>query len=92
MKKLIIKNINSFIYTLDDGVRNYNVKMEFFDAEPLIGDTLYVHDNLLKSFNELLSFGLIDGIYGRNIQDSNDPDILVLNQGTKRIYLKRYYG
>lgn len=92
MKKLIIKNINSFIYTLYDGVKNYNVKMEFFDVEPLIGDTLYVHDNLFKSFNELLSFGPIDGIYGRNIQDSNDPDILVLNQGTKRIYLKRYYG
>ena len=92
MKKMIIKNINSFIYTLDDGVKNYNAKMEFFNVEPLIGDTLYVHDNLLKSFNELLSFGPIDGIYGRNIEDSTDPDILVLNQDSKRIYLKRYDG
>ena len=92
MRKMIIKNVNSFIYTLNDGTKNYNVKMEFFDVEPLIGDTLYVHDNLFKSFNELLSFGPIDGIYGRSIKDSNDPDILVLNQGAKRIYLKRYYG
>ena len=42
--------------------------------------------------NNVVSFGKIDGPYGREIIDENDEDIIGISINNKIIYLKRYYG
>lgn len=92
MKKLIIEKIDKFIYTLNDGNKVYNVNLEFFGAIPEEDNLLYVNESLVNNFNEPLAFGFLNDICGRDITDVNDPDILVLKQNDKLIYMKRLYG
>ena len=48
--------------------------------------------NAIKINNNIVSFGKLDGIYGRKIKDENDEDIIGVSIKDKVIYLKRYYG
>ena len=92
IKKLIVKNIENFTYMLSDESNDYEFNFEFYDIDVDREDIIYIHDSLLRKKHELLSFGAINGIYGRNIIDENDPDLLVIKKGDNLIYLKRYYG
>lgn len=92
MKKLIVKSIEKFTYTLSDGIIDYQFNFEFYDIDVNNEDIIYIHESLLGKNHELLAFGPIDGIYGRNIINENDPDILVVKKDDNLTYLKRYYG
>ena len=96
MIKLIIENIDGYNYTLKDNDNNiYNINIEFYDVDvlPKVGDIIYINNKLLNKINNnIVSFGKLDGIYGRTITDENDEDVIGLSIQDKIIYLKRYYG
>ena len=96
MNKLIIENIDGYNYILKDtNNKSYNINIEFYDIDvlPKVGDIIYINNKLLNKINNnVVSFGKLDGIYGRKITDENDEDIIGLSIQDKIIYLKRYYG
>lgn len=96
MIKLTITNLDNYLYTLKDEKGNvYNLKIEFHNLKnkPNIGNTIYINEQLLKNMNnQITSFGPLNGIYGKNIKSANDKDLLILDNNTEEIYLKRYYG
>ena len=96
MIKLIIENIDGYNYTLKDNDNNiYKINIEFYDIGelPKMGDVIYINNKLLNKINNnIVSFGKLDGIYGRKIKDENDEDIIGVSIKDKVIYLKRYYG
>ena len=96
MIKLIIENIDGYNYILkDSNNKSYNINIEFYDIDvlPKVGDIIYINNKLLNKINNnVVSFGKLDGIYGRTITDENDEDIISLSIQDKIIYLKRYYG
>ena len=96
MNKLIIENIDGYNYILKDtNNKSYNINIEFYDIDvlPKVGDIIYINNKLLNKINNnVVSFGKLDGIYGRTITDENDEDIIGLSIQDKIIYLKRYYG
>ena len=93
MKKVTIKNKEDYIYYLMDDKNEYKLKLEFYDLNnlPKIGDVFYLDERLLKE-NILLSFGLINSDDGKNIALLKEDEILILDNGKDKIYLKRYYG
>ena len=93
MKKLEIEKIGGYNYYLKDSDNcKYKINIEFYDVldKINIGDIIYINERLLKE--KILSFGLLNSIYGRTIKDSNDVDIAILKISSKTIYLKRIYG
>ncbi len=96
MIKLIIENIDGYNYILkDSNNKSYNINIEFYDVDvlPKVGDIIYINNKLLNKINNnVVSFGKLDGIYGRTITDENDEDVIGLSIQDKIIYLKRYYG
>lgn len=93
MKKLIIKNIDHYNYTLqDDRQKNYIINIEFYNLSTAIAvdDILYMDESLLKE--NMLSIGLLNDLCGKDIKNSENKDIIVLQTKWKRFYLKRIYG
>lgn len=91
MKTLEIINIDKFKYTLKDLEKEYILNIEFAGYNPVVHDKIIMHEELLNILY-LLSFGPLDSIYGKNIQDKDDQDIIVIIHDDKKIYLKRLYG
>lgn len=93
MKKVTIKNKEEYIYYLIDDNNEYKLKIEFYDLNilPKKGDILYLDEKLLKE-KILLSFGLINNIDGKYINLLKEDEIIILDNGKEKIYLKRYYG
>ena len=91
MKTLEIINIDKFKYTLKDLEKEYILNLEFVSIIPIIGDKIIIHEKLLN-ISYLLSFGPLDCIYGKNIKDKNDQDIIVIIHNDNKTYLKRLYG
>ena len=95
MIKLIVDSVDKYHYVLkdkDDKRYKFNIEFHDLDSDPSIGDVILVNDNFLSLRNTFLSYGSIDGKYGRRITNANDEDLLVLVQGKENIYLKRFYG
>lgn len=93
MKKVTIKDKEDYIYHLIDDNNEYKLKIEFYDLNilPKKGDNFYLDEKLLRE-KILLSFGLINNNDGKDINLLKEDEILILDNGKERIYLKRYYG
>lgn len=93
MKKLTIKDKEDYIYYLIDDNNEYELKIEFYDLNilPKKGDNFYLDEKLLRE-KILLSFGLINNNDGKDINLLKEDEILILDNGKEKIYLKRYYG
>ena len=93
MKKVTIKDKEDYIYYLIDNNNEYELKIEFYDLNilPKKGDNLYIDEKLLRE-KILLSFGLINNNDGKDINLLKEDEILILDNGKEKIYLKRYYG
>ena len=88
MKKLIIKEINNYDYTLIDEKGNiYNKNIEFYsEYKPQINDIIYVDDSIINEVN-LYAF---DEVYDtRNI---DIKDIIKIVSNDKEYYFQRRYG
>lgn len=93
MKKLVIKDIDHYNYTLqDDRENNHIINIEFYNLNTTIAidDILYMDESLLKE--NMLSIGLLNDLCGKDIKNSENKDIIVLQTKGKRFYLKRIYG
>lgn len=93
MKKLIIKKIDHYNYLLqDEKKKSYTINIEFYDINTIIDidDILYMDEKLLKE--NMLNLGLFNNPCGRNIENSEDKDIVILQTKQNRFYLKRIYG
>lgn len=98
IEKLTIKNINDFIYELENESHNkIKLKIQFFDYKPEIGDKIYILDSFLKDIKDnLISFGNLDNKTGKNLKEIEKKEILketiILKKNNEKIYLKRLYG
>ena len=99
MKKLKIIQKDNYLYTLkDNNNKQYNINIEFQDTNiiPNINDCIYISEKLLdNNYNEystIYTSGSLDSIYGRKIDNENNPDIIRIDIKDKTIYLKRLYG
>ncbi len=99
MKKLEVVGVDKYNYLLkDNSQKEYNIELEFYDIKilPNIGSYIYMSENLLnknyKEYSTSYCFGPLGQPYGRNIEDEEDNDILLLEIDNKKIYLQRYYG
>ncbi len=96
MLKLIVKKIDNYNYHLQDKFnRKYNLNIEFYNLKNSIkiNDYIYMNEKLIRKINnQAVSFGPLDGNYGKNIESSDDEDIIMLVTDNKKIYLKRFYG
>jgi hypothetical protein len=85
MKKLQIKKVNNYEYTLIDKEKEYILNIEFYDIEkPNIGDYIYLPNKILEE-NILYSFGPIK-------RNAKDEEYIKLDIKGSSIYLQRYYG
>ena len=99
MEKLTIKEVDNNIYRLEDSDnKKYKIILEFQNIEelPTIGDTIYISEELLnknyEEYSTFYTFGPLDSIYGRSIDDEKNPDLIRVDINNKSIYLKRLYG
>lgn len=99
MKKLEIIKADKYEYILkDDDNNNYIFNIEFQDVDilPQVGDYIYMSKELLnknyKEYSNTYTFGSLDSIYGRTINNENNPDIIKIDINNKSFYLKRLYG
>ena len=88
MKKLIIKEINNYDYTLMDQDNNvYNKNIEFYSKyKPQVNDIVYLDDSILEEVN-LYAY---DEVYG--IRDIDIIDIIKVVSNNKEYYFQRRYG
>ena len=88
MKKPVIKEINSYDYTLMDKDNNiYNKNIEFYSKyKPQLNNIIYVDDSIINEVN-LYTF---DEVYDtRNI---DIKDIIKVVSNNKEYYFQRRYG
>ena len=95
MIKLVIDSIDNFNYVLKDkDNNNYTFALEFYDLPilPRVNDSLFLDESLLKNEHQLLSFGALDSIYGKTIDNTKEKEMVILVSDNKKYYLKRLYG
>ena len=65
MKKLLILEIDKYIYTLrDDNNNKYILNLDFFEVQPSVNDIIYIDEELLNQKN-FYTFGPLEGEYGK---------------------------
>lgn len=85
MKKVIVKNIDNYLYTLEDSNKKiYEINIQFYDTKIDIGDTIYIDDKVLEEVNIYA--------YGPLLEEANVEDLIKIVKDNKNIYLQRYYG
>ena len=89
MKKVVIKEINNYDYTLVDNDNIYVKNIEFYSKyKPNIGDTIYLDDNIINDIN-LFAF---DDLYDRNLVKKEDIIKVINKDQNKEYYLQRRFG
>ena len=88
MKKLIIQELNNYIYTLiDEKEKISQLNIEFYSKyKPQIGDVIFMDDGILKEVN-LFTF---DEIFVTS--NSNIKDIIKVIHNDKEYFFQRKYG
>ena len=88
MKKVIIKEINDYDYTLvDNDNKTYIKNIEFYsEYKPRVGDIIYLDDGILNTTN-IYSF---DEIYDPS--KAKKEDIIKVISKDKEYYFQRSFG
>lgn len=88
MKKVIIKDINDYNYTLVDSEDNVYVKnIEFYTSyKPCVNDVVYIDESILEEVN-LYAF---DEIY--DTKKAKLEDMIKIVHGDKEYYFQRRFG
>ena len=102
MKKFRVATVDGFNYTLKgDGKGFVNVSLQFYDIEPpQVGEHIVLSETYFdKAANEGIThftFGKFTEPYGRTItpetMKQHANEILVIERGGQKFYLKRLYG
>ncbi len=90
MKKVVIKEINKYNYTLVDSDNIIYIKnIEFYSKyKPNIGDILYLDDDIINDVN-LFTF---DDLYDKDIVKKEDIVKVINKKQGKEYYLQRRFG
>ena len=87
MRKVIIKEIDDYDYTLIDNDKTYVLNIEFYSKyKPVVGDIIYLADDIIEN-NNLYAF---DEIY--DTSNCNLDDMIKLIHEDKVYYFQRRYG
>ncbi len=87
MKKVVIKEIDGYNYTLVNNNKEYVKNIEFYDTyKPVVGDIIYISDNILNETN-LYSFGEI-----YDPKNYSNDDIIKVISKDKEYYFQRRFG
>lgn len=88
MKKVVIKEINNYDYTLVDSNNKVYIKnIEFYsEYKPVVGDIIYLDDGILNTTN-IYSF---DEIY--DTSKVKMEDIIKVISKDKEYYFQRSFG
>ena len=88
MKKVVVKDIKEYDYTLEDNEENVYVKnIEFYsDYKPMVNDIIYLDEKILDEVN-LYAF---DEIY--DTKNVDIKDIIKVVNNDKAYYFQRRYG
>ena len=88
MRKVIIKEINNYDYTLEDQDKHvYVINVEFYsNYKPKVNDIMYFPDNILEETN-LYAF---DEVYNTN--NYNIDDFIKVVSEDKDYFYQRRYG
>ena len=88
MKKVVIKEINDYDYTLvDNDNKTYVKNIEFYsEYKPCVGDIIYLDDSILNTVN-IYSF---DEIY--DASKAKKEDIIKVISKDKEYYFQRSFG
>ena len=88
MKKVVIKDIKGYDYTLVDNEDNTYIKnIEFYsDYKPMVNDIIYISEKILEEVN-LYSF---DYIY--DTKNVNLEDMIKVVHEDKEYYFQRRFG
>ena len=87
MRKVIIKEIDEYDYTLIDNDKTYVLNIEFYSKyKPVVGDIIYLADDIIEN-NNLYAF---DEIY--DTSNCNLDDMIKVIHGDKVYYFQRRYG
>ena len=105
MERFRIIEINNSKYenyiVKDDHGQKWNIGFKFYDIDtlPKVDDYICLSEKYFdKKANEgitFFSFGSLSGICGRDVSKENldeCDEIIIIEQGNKRTYLKRFYG
>ena len=86
MRKMVIKKINGYDYTLFDNI-DYTINIEFYSKyKPQVNDIIYLDDSIINEVN-LYAF---DEIYDTTNIDLKD--IIKIVHQDKEYYFQRRYG
>ena len=88
MKKVVVKDIKEYDYTLEDNEENVYVKnIEFYsDYKPMVNDIIYLDEKILDEVN-LYAF---DEIY--DTKNVKLEDMIKVIHGDKEYYFQRRFG
>ena len=87
MRKVIIKEIDEYDYTLIDNDKTYVLNIEFYSKyKPVVGDIIYLADDIIEN-NNLYAF---DEIY--DTSNCNLDDMIKVIHEDKVYYFQRRYG
>ena len=101
LKLQVLSITNDYYYKLIDidTKQVYTHILEFTSLKQPIktGDVIIIHKELLNpqypGYNSSYTFGSINSIYGKDVNSSNDTDVIGLKRDNKKaIALKRLYG
>lgn len=94
MKELKVIKKNGYRYILlDRDNKEYDLNIEIVDTDYNIrvGDTMYISTEIVDS-ERVFTYGKIDSIYGVDMEDINDLEIVVFVSDNVKYYFKRIYG
>ena len=87
MKKVVIKNIDNYVYTLIDPDNEYLKNMEFYsDYKPRVGDIIYLDETIINDVN-IFSF---DEVY--DTKKVKKEDIIKIVSKDKEYYFQKRFG
>lgn len=99
MVKLKITKIDNYLYDLIDERENlYTLNLEFLDNIENLkeGDYINISAELLNpnyaGYSSSYTFGKLDSQYGKSDLNPGSIDVIEVETGEKKYYLKRLYG
>lgn len=87
------KKDKDYYYLKDENNNSYKLNIIFYDLniEVNAGDIICINENYLN--DKVLYFGSIKEEYGKRITRENVYDeIIVIQKGNEKYFLKRFYG
>ena len=97
MKELAVLNFDGYKYALGSSHKKLTeITILCKDLKLEVGTKVYIHKELLdknySEYNTHYYFGDTQEVYGRTVASLKDIDIIMIDIGKQKIFLKRLFG